>query len=382
MRPVAGGVAAPVANAAGVGTLSPEVCRLACEACPSGMFIVDHAGLIRQVNGETERLFGYSRDELLGRPIELLLPESLREKHVRHRAGYAMQPAARHFGTGRDFNGRRKDGSTFSVEVGLNPLQVGAEQMVIGGVVDISERKRLAQMQDEFVSTVSHELRTPLTSIAASLGLLRAADLPQPAAHLIEIAEANCRRLVRMVNDLLDLKKLDAGQMPFHFERCEARALLDKAIEANRGLAAGCGVAIRLDAAAPAPAVLLYVDPDRFIQVITNLLSNAIKFSPAGTEVTVGLAKRGDNVRISVRDHGAGIPPEFRPRLFETFAQAENGSKKGGSGLGLSIVRRIVAGLHGQIGFSDVVGGGTVFHVDLPNAEHLVRWQGSSSPAV
>ena len=379
MRPAAGGVAAPVAKTAGVGALSPEVCRLACEVCPSGMFIVDHAGLIRQVNGETERLFGYSRDELLGRPIELLLPESLREKHVRHRAGYAMQPAPRHFGTGRDFNGRRKDGSTFPIEVGLNPLQAGDERMVIGGVVDISERKRLAQMQDEFVATVSHELRTPLTSIAASLGLLRATDnLPQPAAHLIEIAEANCRRLVRMVNDLLDLKKLDAGQMPFHFERCEARALLEKAIAANQGFAAGCGVAIRLDAAAPAPAVLLYVDPDRLIQVITNLLSNAIKFSPAGAEVSVGLEKRGDTVRITVRDHGAGIPPEFRPRLFETFAQAEGGGSKGGSGLGLSIVRRIVAGLHGQIGFGDAEGGGTVFHVDLPNAEHLVRWQGGA----
>jgi PAS domain S-box-containing protein len=344
------------------------------------MFIVDHAGLIRQVNGETERLFGYSRDELLGRPIELLLPESLRDKHVRHRAGYAIRPAARHFGTGRDFNGRRKDGSTFPIEVGLNPLQVGAEQMVIGGVVDISERKRLARMQDEFVATVSHELRTPLTSIAASLGLLRAADgLPQPAAHLIEIAEANCRRLVRMVNDLLDLKKLDAGQMPFHFERCEARALLEKTIEANRALAATCGVAIRLDAAAPAPAVLLYVDPDRFAQVITNLLSNALKFSPAGAEVAVGLAKRGDNVRITVRDHGAGIPAEFRPRLFEIFAQAESGGKNGGSGLGLSIARRIVAGLHGQIGFTEADGGGTVFYVDLPNAEHLVRWQGSAA---
>ena len=381
MRPAAGGgVAVPVAQAGGGDVLAPEVCRLACEVCPSGMFIVDAAGLIRQVNHETERLFGYGRDELLGRPIELLLPESLREKHVRHRADYTMRPAARHFGTGRDFNGRRKDGSTFPIEVGLNPMQAGGERMVIGAVVDISERKRLARMQDEFVATVSHELRTPLTSIAASLGLLRAADsLPQPAAHLIEIAEANCRRLVRTVNDLLDLKKLDAGQMPFQFQRCEAHALLEKAIEANQGLAAGCGVRIQLDAALP--AAVLYVDPDRLIQVITNLLSNALKFSPAGAEVVVGIEQRGDNVRITVRDHGAGIPPEFRPRLFETFAQADSGGKKGGSGLGLCIARRIVAGLHGQIGFDDADGGGTVFHVDLPNAGHLVRWQGGTSAA-
>lgn len=382
MRPAAAACATPLAQAAGVGRLTSEISRLAFEACPSGVFVVNDAGLIVQVNDEIERLFGYSRDELLGRPIELLLPGSLREKHAQHRAGFASWPAPLRFGTGRDFKGRRKDGSTFPIEVALNPLDVGAEQMVIGAVIDISERERLAQMQNEFVSIVSHELRTPLTSIAASLGLLRAASagtLPEAAAHLIEIAETNSRRLVRMVNDLLDLKKLEADQMPFHFERCEARALLEKAIEANQGLAAGCGVAIRFDAVAPAPAVLLYVDPDRFIQVITNLLSNALKFSPAGTEVAVGLAKRGDNVRITVRDHGAGIPAEFRPRIFGTFAQADNGGKKGGSGLGLSIARRIVAGLHGQIGFHDAEGGGTVFNVDLPNAEDLVRWQESNA---
>lgn len=375
MRPIAAACAALAAKAAGVGDLPPEVCRLACEVCPTGMFIVNHAGLILQVNGETERLFGYSRDELLGRPIELLLPESLREKHVQHRASFAKRPAPRHFGTGRDFVGRRKDGSTFPIEVGLNPLDVGAERMVIGAVVDVSERKRLAQIQNEFVSIVSHELRTPLTSIAASLGLLRAASagsLPEAAAHLIEIAEANCQRLVRMVNDLLDLKKLDTGQMPFHFQRCEARPLLEKAIEANQALAAGCRVDIRLDAVQSA---VLYVDPDRFIQIITNLLSNALKFSPAGAEVVVALAKRGDNVRIAVRDHGSGIPAEFRPRLFEVFAQADGCGKRGGSGLGLSIARRIVAGMYGQIGFSDAEGGGTVFNVDLPSAEHLAARQ-------
>ena len=343
---------------------------------------MDEAGLILQVNGEIERLFGYPRDELLGRSIELLLPENLREKHVQHRAAFAMRPSARHFGAGRDFDGRRKDGSMFPIEVGLSPLHAGGKLMVIGAVVDIRERKRLARMQDEFVSTVSHELRTPLTSIAASLGLLLAGSavrLPQPAAHLIEIAHANCQRLVRMVNDLLDMKRLDAGQMAFHFQRCEARALLEKAIEANQGSATGCGVSVKLDATAH--NAVLYVDPDRFIQIITNLLSNALKFSPAGAEVVVTLEKRGDNVRIGIRDHGAGIPAEFRPRLFESFAQADAAGKKGGSGLGLSIARRIVAGMLGQIGYADAEGGGTVFYVDLPNAAHLARWHAGAMAA-
>jgi len=121
---------------------------------------------------------------------------------------------------------------------------------------------------------------------------------------------------------------------------------------------------------------VLYVDPDRFIQVVTNLVSNALKFSPAGQDVALTLEKRGHNVRIGVRDHGPGIPTEFRPRVFDNFAQADGGAaKKGGSGLGLSIARRIVTAMHGQIGFADADGGGTMFFVDLPNADHLGRWQ-------
>ncbi|MEJ2377924.1 MAG: PAS domain-containing sensor histidine kinase [Pseudolabrys sp.] len=362
-------------------TLGPEIFRLAVEVCPSGMVIVGADGAILTVNAEIERLFGYSRDELFGRPIEILLPEHARGKHVAQRAGFARVPSARYLGTGRDFSGRRKDGSEFPIEVGLNPVRVGGELMVISAIVDISERKHLERMQDEFVSTVSHELRTPLTSITASLGLLLAGStdrLPKPAAHLLEIAQANCQRLVRMVNDILDLKKLDAGQMPFNFQRCEARALLEKAIEANQGLAESCSVAVRLGAARS--DAVLYVDPDRFIQVVTNLLANALKFSPAGSEVTVVLAKHGESVRIGVRDHGAGVPAEFRSRIFESFAQAdETGGKKGGSGLGLSIARRLVAGMHGQIGFEDAEGGGTLFYVDLPNADHLARWQGAAA---
>jgi PAS domain S-box-containing protein len=367
----------PVAAAGDVGGATPDILRSVIEMCPSGVVAVGAGGTILMVNAEIERLFGYTRSELLGRPIEILLPESLRAKHTQQRAGFVSRPVARYLGSGRDFNGRRKDGSEFPIEVGLNPTRVGDGLMVIAAIVDISERKRLEKMQDEFVATVSHELRTPLTAIAASLGLLRvgtAGSLPQPAAHLLEIAETNCQRLVRMVNDILDLKKYDSGQMTFHFQRYEARELLERAVEANQGLAANCGVGIRLDAA-PAPAVL-YVDPDRFIQVITNLLSNALKFSPPGQEVVVALEKRGDSFRVAVRDHGAGIPAEFRPRVFQSFAQAEGaGGKKGGTGLGLSIAQRIVAGLHGQIGFADAEGGGTVFYVDLPNADHLARWQ-------
>jgi len=337
------------------------------------MIVVGGNGTIRLVNGEVERLFGYRREELLGRSIEILLPERSRGKHAKHRRGYAKHPETRHLGTGREFNGRHKDGSEFPIEVGLHPFRVGDEFMVVGAILDISERKRFERMQDEFVATVSHELRTPMTSIAASLGLLLAgtsSSLPQPAAHLLEIAQANCQRLVRMVNDILDLKKLDAGQMRFFFQRCDARTLLEKAIEANQGFADDCGVGIQLEA--PGGSIDLYIDPDRFIQVITNLLSNALKFSTPGEEVVVTLEKHGTDVRIAVRDHGPGIPAEFKPRIFATFAQADGGSQqKGGSGLGLSIARHIVTRMQGQIGFDDAAGGGTIFHVDLPGADHV-----------
>jgi PAS domain S-box-containing protein len=372
----------PVDAAADGSALAPEIFRLAIEASPSGMVFVDGDGAIVLINREVERLFGYSREELLDRPVEILLPDKLRGRHANHRTGFRKHPAARHLGTGRDFLGRRKDGSEFPIEVGLNPMQIGGDVMVLCAIVDITERKRLERLHDEFITTVSHELRTPMTSIAGSLGLMiggAAGRLPPSAAHLIEIAHANCRRLVRLVNDILDIKKLESGQMDFCFQRCAARMLVEQAIEANRGFADASGVRIRLDAAAGAFDV--EVDPDRFVQVITNLLSNAIKFSPAGEEVVVTIETSGDNVsgdnvHVAVRDRGAGIPADFKPRIFEKFAQAKtvHGQQKSGTGLGLSIVRQIVMHMHGQVGFDDAPGGGTIFYVDLPGAGHFARW--------
>jgi PAS domain S-box-containing protein len=352
---------------------SAAVFRLAVEVCPSGIIVVGVDGLIKLVNAEIERLFGYSRDELHGRSIDVLLPEELRGRHAAERRHFAKNPHTRHFGAVRDFRARRKDGSEFPVEIGLNPIEVRDGVAVVAAIVDISERKRLERLQDEFVATVSHELRTPMTAIAASLGLLLASSaesLPRPAAHLLQIAHGNCQRLVRMVGDILDLKKLDAGQMTFRFERCDGCALLRKAIEANQSLAALGDITLRLETP-PAP-VMLHVDPDRFIQVITNLISNALKFSPTGMEVVVALEKTDAKVRITVRDHGAGIPAEFKPLVFQPFTQIP-GPRKGGSGLGLSIAQRLTAGLHGKIGFENAPGGGTVFFVELPDAGRLMR---------
>jgi signal transduction histidine kinase len=238
-------------------------------------------------------------------------------------------------------------------------------------VLDISERKRVERLKDEFVATVSHELRTPLTSIAGSLGLLTggAVDkLPDPALRLITIAHSNCQRLVRLVNDILDIEKIESGAVAFDLQRVEVRGLVAHVVEANQMNAEEHGVRIRLDAAA---ALEVQADPDRLAQVVTNLLSNAIKFSAAGEDVTVAIADIGGAARISVQNRGAGIPEAFRARVFEKFAQADSSDArtKGGTGLGLSIVKQIVTRLGGVVAFQDAPGGGTVFHVDLPRLQ-------------
>jgi PAS domain S-box-containing protein len=350
--------------------LFTEKFRLAVEACPSGMIMVDRAGNMVLVNTEVERLFGYPRDELMGRSVDILVPERLRGQHGRHRDAFTRVPETRRMFAGRDLFGRRRDGTEFPVEVGLNPIHTSEGLLVLAVIVDVSERKRMDRLKDEFVSTVSHELRTPLTSISGSLGLLiggAAGKLAEPAARLLTIAQTNSQRLIRLINDILDIEKMESGQIVFHFKRVEARALIEQAIEANRGYADGFKVRLRLDPTAPTAEV--YADPDRLAQIITNLLSNAIKFSPADGEVAVAIEKRGDTVRLSVRDHGPGIPADFKPSIFEKFAQADatDARQKGGTGLGLSIVKQIVARLGGKVGFDDAPGGGTVFHVDLPS---------------
>lgn len=263
-------------------------------------------------------------------------------------------------------------------------LQEGAQDYLIKGQIEArgllralryaNERKRLERLKNEFVAAVSHELRTPLTSISASLGLLMGkagGNLPEPVVRLIAIAHTNSRRLVRLVNDILDIEKMDSGQVVFNFERVEVRSQVEQAIEANRGFAECHSVRIRLEA--DPTTCHVRADSDRLAQVVTNLLSNAIKYSPADGEVVVAIENGSDFARISVRDHGPGIPAEFKPRIFERFAQADvsNARQKSGTGLGLSIVKQIVDRLGGVIGFADAPGGGTIFQLELPCWENV-----------
>jgi PAS domain S-box-containing protein len=349
--------------------VAEQMFHRAVESCPSGMVMTSSAGRIVLVNGEIERMFGYQREELIHQSIDMIVPGHLRAEQVRHRSTLMSKSEARHTDADQVPVGRRRDGSEFPVEVGLNPIRTGEDPMVLSVIVDISERKRTERLKDEFVSTVSHELRTPLTSISGALGLLTgqlSGKLTDPAARLLTIANKNSQRLVRLINDILDIEKLESGRAVFNLSQVDIRSLVEQAIEDNRGFAEGYGVTVRLDPASADGEV--NVDPDRISQVITNLLSNAIKFSPKGEEVLVVVEKRGKAFRVSVRDHGPGVPDEFKSHIFEKFAQADatNARQKSGTGLGLSIVKQIVEWQGGAVGFADAPGGGTTFHVDLP----------------
>lgn len=350
-------------------SLADEMFRLAVEACPNGMLMYDASGKIVLVNSEIEKQFGYARDELIDQPVAILVPERYRLQHTRHQQQFMLKPETRRIDAALERCGRRKDGTEFPVEVGLNPIRAGEELMVLGVFVDVSERRRTERLKDEFVATVSHELRTPLTSIAGSLGLLVARwakEMPVSAARLLAIAHANSQRLARLVNDILDIEKIESGQVMFNLKRVEVRSLVAQVIEDNRGYADHYGVCVELDAESDDADA--NADSERLSQAIANLLSNAVKFSRTGGVVRVTVEHHGDTLRIAVRDHGPGVPDGFKPHIFEKFAQADatDARQKGGTGLGLSIVRQIVERLGGKVGFEDALGGGAIFHVDLP----------------
>ncbi|SDN13496.1 PAS domain S-box protein [Polaromonas sp. JS666] len=235
---------------------------------------------------------------------------------------------------------------------------------------DITELKRIDRMKSEFVSTVSHELRTPLTSIRGSLGLISggvAGQLPEAVKTLVGIAKSNCERLIRLINDILDIEKIESGKMTLDLQVIELKPLLEQALAANEGYGAAKNVSLSLQF--PDEELMVRADGDRLTQVVTNLLSNAMKFSPSDgvVEIHAGRSASG-GVRVEVRDHGPGIPEEFRKRIFQKFSQADSSDtrQKGGTGLGLNISRAIIERLGGSIGFETRNGEGTTFYFELP----------------
>ena len=246
---------------------------------------------------------------------------------------------------------------------------LAGERLFLGVVRDITERKAAEQMKGEFISTVSHELRTPLTSIRGSLGMIKSGklgELPQNVQRMIDLAQKNAGRLVDLVNDLLDMEKNHSGNLVFKFRELDVAALVEQVLEANRPYAEECGVEFVLTGTVPGTRIS--GDANRLTQVLANLLSNAAKFSPKGEKVEVSVVRNDAMLRISVVDHGPGIPEDFRSRIFERFTQADSSDtrEKGRTGLGLNISRAIVEKHGGHIDYHSEVGNGATFYFDLP----------------
>lgn len=266
---------------------------------------------------------------------------------------------------------RREDGSEFPGELAHSEWREGASTLHTLMVRDLTERRQIDRMKDEFLATVSHELRTPLTSVLGALGLLAsgaAGSLPPAAEALSGVAKRNGERLSRLIDDILDLSKLESNRMPLHPKRMQLDALVQEAMNANQGYAARAGVAI--DLALQPDTAWVEVDPDRFLQVMANLLSNAIKHSTPGSRVTLALAPADGGVLVAVRDRGPGIGEQYLSRMFEKFSQEDSTDRraKGGTGLGLYITRILVERMGGHIAVESVQGQGATFNVFLPAA--------------
>ncbi|MES2980435.1 MAG: ATP-binding protein [Pseudomonadota bacterium] len=333
----------------------------------------DFKGVITDWNDQAQELLGWSREEIVGQPILALIPERF-HKASRFALAHFHETGSAHLIVGNiERLVRKKDGSEMLAEIRTGVIDTPHLQLFSTFIYDISERKRVEQMKSEFVATTSHELRTPLTAIHASLDMINsgmAGPLPPPAKKLVEIAHQSSLRLVRLVNDILDVEKIESRQMVFDKVPQTLGPVLEQAVMATRSFAEEFDVDFAIDVAADAESVVVEVDTDRVQQVLVNLLSNAAKIAPAGSVVGVGLALVDGRLRVSVTDHGAGVPKEFRSRIFQRFAQvdASDSRAKGGTGLGLNICKKIVEEHGGAIDYTSEPGC-TVFFFDLPLAE-------------
>jgi PAS domain S-box-containing protein len=337
--------------------------RSVIENMMEGLLVVNGDGRIESVNPAAEQIFGYPAWEIVGQPLKVLLPRSI--------AGQAEQFLAdaykRAIGRVTEWEGRRKNGDVFRFELSLYEFWSPEGRMLAGHVRDISDRDRLERMKKEFVATVSHELRTPLTSIRGSLSLLGSGvlgELPGDAKEAIDIAERNTVRLIGLINDILDLERIESGKMELHIEPLSVTSVVERSLEAVRGMAETMQVRLETQGM----PLQVAGDADRLVQVLVNLLSNAIKFSPRGEFVQVTTCERDGWAELRVIDHGRGIPESYREAIFQRFQQVESSDsrQKGGSGLGLAICKAIVEQHGGTIGVDSERGKGSTFHFRIP----------------
>jgi PAS domain S-box-containing protein len=356
--------------------------RLAIESAPSGMVMVDRMGHIVLVNSQAEKLFVYSRAELIGKRVEILVPDRFHHQHPPYRAGFFRNPESRPMGAGRDLYGRRKDGTEFPIEIGLNPIETDEGIFALSAIVDITERKQLERelhlrlqdlatadrQKDEFLAMLAHELRNPLAPIRNALQIL---DMPGANAQMQKRAKEMMGRqlhhLMRLVDDLLDVSRIITGRVELRKEHFELSAAITRAVETAEPLIDARGH--QLFVSQPDNRVRVYADLVRLAQVISNLLTNAAKYTAGPSRIWLDVEQDGDDIIVRVRDEGVGIAAEMLNRVFDLFVQADASPSRsqGGLGIGLTLVRRLVELHEGSVtARSEGLGRGSEFIVRFP----------------
>ncbi|MBX3236547.1 MAG: PAS domain S-box protein [Nitrospiraceae bacterium] len=360
--------------------LSEETLRIVVESAPSGMILVDQSGLMRMVNAETEKIFGYPREELLGRSVEMLIPETARTQHAQDRNAFMAQPRSRTMGTGRDLRGRRKDGTEFPAEIGLRSVTTGQGAVIVAAIMDITQRKdaeielrhaketaeAATAAKSQFLANMSHEIRTPMNGVLGLTELLLTTPLNDRQRHLAESVHRSGTALLQIINDILDFSKIEAGKLQLERIEFGLRQTIEEAVElfvepANRKqLELSCDIPPELPDS-------VMGDPVRLRQILLNLIGNAVKFTEQG-EVAVRVlpinqAPHAMDLRFEVRDTGIGMTVEARDRLFQAFSQADGSTTRrfGGTGLGLAIVKQLAQLMGGDVGVESSPGQGAAF---------------------
>lgn len=376
--------------------------RALLEAAPDAIVQVDQTGCIVLMNRATEGLFGYTREELLGQPVEILVPLASRGAHVGQRTGYRKNPVSRPMGRGLTLSAVRKDGSEFPVEISLSPVDISGEVRVVAIIRDVTERKRIEQdmltmelrfhrelkeknnelerrnreveeadrMKSEFLASMSHELRTPLHTIIGFSQLL-AEEIQGPLndkqRRFVDHIHRDSQHLLELINDILDLSKIESGRIDLRLEVFAAREEVENVVEGIRHRAEAKSIALRFDAPQD---YTLRADRVRLREVLLNLLSNALKFTPSGGSVTVSMsaAEEPGYCCFAVADTGIGIPAGQLEAIFDKFHQVGSTTKgvREGTGLGLTITKHIVEMHNCRIWVESEPGRGSRFSFTMP----------------